>query len=368
MKSEMKNNNVNNAKINRSNPNSEINNRKQDNDSSKIPPRAKVGIVVGTIKDIINLYQVGEKVSAKVIITKFELKKQKNNPNKEFVTLDIQDSTGILCNNKIWSENLALMPKEMMERLLKVGKNGPVCVAIGGVIETYLGTPYLNVAGLIFRDEDNIDDYVPKTREDIDGMYEYIVDKASSISSPFRDILLENLKDNEEIFKSAPAAKRYHDNFKGGLLEHTFKLLKVYNSVASLYETINKEIMIFLIIKHDFEKINGYTLMPSIEWTDQEEYVGHQIMGAISTYNDLKKYDVEDSVIMPILNALISHHGKAEWGAAKAPVTPEAKLLAHLDYMISDIAKANQSILDKGKEYGKIDRELFYPDYNLNKL
>ena len=66
---------------------------------------------------------------------------------------------------------------------------------------------------------------------------------------------------------------------------------------------------------------------------------------------------------MAILNALLAHHGKAEWGAAKPALTIEAKLLAHLDFMISDIAKANQIIEEKNCEEGKLDKSLFYVKY-----
>lgn len=318
------------------------------------------GLMVRTVRQIKNVCQHGDMVQVKAMIGKSEVREQAG--GKKYMILEIQDSTGVV-SAKIWSDSYLKMTEPMRKTLLAVSAENPVCAAIGGFREEFAGTPYINVKGLNFREGDDPKNYVPSTDEDEDAMFEYIIDCVDSIDDPFRTILINKLKDKENEFKNAPAAKRYHDNFRAGLLEHTFKMLKSYVQIANLYNHINKTIMIFLIIQHDFEKINGYTLLPTIEWTDQEELVGHQVMGAINVYNELKAHDVDDTTIMAILNAIIAHHGKAEWGAAKPAMTIEARLLAHLDYMISDIAKANQTIEDKGSEQGKIDRDLFFAKY-----
>lgn len=316
-------------------------------------------IPVRVVNEVKNVCKNGDILSLKAMVGKCEIKEQAG--GKKFMIMDIQDSTGKI-SAKIWHDSLIKMPETMKKELMSTSEDKPVCIAIGGVREDWLGVPYINVKGLNIKQGENPLDYVPSSAENVDGMYEYIIECASMIDDPYKTILLNKLKDKKEEFMSAPAAKRFHDNFKSGLLEHTYKMLVSYVSVANLYRNVNRNIMIFIIIQHDFEKINGYSLLPTIEWTDQEELVGHQVMGAISVYNELKANNVDDRSIMAILNALISHHGKAEWGAAKPAMTIEARLLSHLDYMISDIAKANQ-IIDDSQEEGKIDKDLFYTIY-----
>lgn len=320
----------------------------------------KQGIATKFVNQIKNVCQNGDVVALAALVGNCEIKEQAG--GKKYMMLDVQDSTGVLpC--KIWNDSFIKISESMKERLLSSSQENPLCVNIGGIRESWQGNVYLNVKGLNVREGDNAVNYVVSSKEDASDMFGYVLNCAESIDEPYRTILLNKLKDKENEFMTAPAAKRYHDNFKAGLLEHTFKMLKSYVEVANLYPEVNKTIMIFLIIQHDFEKINGYTLLPSIEWTDQEELVGHQVMGAINVYNELKAHNVNDRTIMAILNGIIAHHGKAEWGAAKPAMTIEARLLSHLDYMISDIAKANQIIVDKGLEEGKIDRDLFYTKY-----
>lgn len=320
----------------------------------------KPSIPVKVVRQIKNVCQNGEIMSLSGLVGACEIKEQAG--GKKYMMLDIQDATGVL-QCKIWNDSFLKIPEKVKEILLSSSEENPICANVGGIRESWQGNVYLNVKGLKIREGDDPINYVVSSTEDSDNMFEYIIDCASSIDEPLRTILLDKLKDKEREFTTAPAAKRYHDNFKAGLLEHTFKMLKSYVEVSNLYPQVNKSIMIFLIIQHDFEKINGYKLLPSIEWTDQEELVGHQVMGAINVYNELKAHNVNDRTIMAILNGIIAHHGKAEWGAAKPAMTIEARLLSHLDYMISDIAKANQIIVEKGNEEGKIDRDLFYTKY-----
>lgn len=324
------------------------------------PEKTTPTIPVRVVRQIKNICKSGEVLSLKAMVCKCEIKEQAG--GKKYMIMDIQDSTGVV-GAKIWNDSLSKMPEKMKNTLLKTSDENLVCVAIGGIREDWMGTPYINVKGLSIKEGEDPLNYVPSTAEDIDGMYNFIIECASMIEDPYKTILLTKLDNKKEEFISAPAAKRYHDNFKAGLLEHTYKMLNAYVSVANMYRNVNKTIMTFIIIQHDFEKINGYTLLPSIEWTDQEELVGHQVMGAINVYNELKAHNVDDRSTMAILNALLAHHGKAEWGAAKPPMTIEARLLSHLDFMISDIAKASQ-IIDDSSEEGKVDRDLFYAKYN----
>ena len=334
--------------------------REQSAVDNKVEEQQKPSIPVRVVKEVKGICNDGDLVSLKAMLGSCDIKEQAG--NKKYMIMDIQDATGVI-SAKVWHDSLIKIPEKMKDMLMSSTAENPVVVAIGGIRETWAGVPYINVKGLQIRQEEDPTNYVPSSVEDAETMYQYIVDTVSLIEEPYRSILLDKLEKKKTEFITAPAAKRYHDNFKCGLCEHTYKLLMSYISVANLYKHVNKSIMVYIIVEHDFEKINGYTLLPTIEWTTQEELVGHQVMGAINVYNDLKSAGVDDTSIMAILNALLAHHGKAEWGAAKPALTIEAKLLAHLDFMISDIAKANQIIEEKNCEEGKLDKSLFYVKY-----
>lgn len=66
--------------------------------------------------------------------------------------------------------------------------------------------------------------------------------------------------------------------------------------------------------------------------------LGHIFLGAhtaLNIMNEIKGFDEEDKLI--ILNGLLSHHGKLEFGSPVLPKTVEAQILHHADKMSGDI-------------------------------
>lgn len=311
------------------------------------------------IKDIKNVVPISEEVMTKGLIGNFDIKESKKG---DYALFDLRDRTGLI-KCKIWSDSLNKdINKEAIEFFKNFKEDKPCVIAVAGNKSEYEGA-YIDVKAIKLRPQDKPIDYVQSSEIDEEGMFTYIIDYAKSIKEPFSTILIKKLTENKEDFISAPAAKKFHDNFGSGLIEHTFKMLKCFIGVKDLYPLINRDVMIFLIIQHDFEKINGYTLLPTIEWTQQEELVGHIVMGAISVYNELKEYGADDTTILAILNAMIAHHGQPDWGSAKPAITPEAKLLRDLDKMISDASRVEQTLKEKNYEEGKLSSDLFYCKY-----
>lgn len=311
--------------------------------------------VYRTINEIKHVSPLYEELTTKALVTKVECNVS-DKTKEEYVTFELQDRTGDISSTTFDAKIISFFKEQV--------KAKESIVAIRAIKEEYRKKAKLKVNLIKLRMDDNIIDYVPSTNVHVDGMYNYVLDYAKSIKAPLNEILTKKLEENKEKFISSPAAKKYHDNFGGGLLEHTYKMLNLYVNTIDLYKT-NRDVMIFLIIEHDMEKINGYTLLPTIDLTVQEELVGHIIMGAISIYNDLKKYNVKDDTICAIMNGIISHHGKAEWGAAKPPLTPEAKLLHRLDVQLSEMSRVSRTVSDANFEEGKIDTDIYYSNYEI---
>jgi len=141
-----------------------------------------------------------------------------------------------------------------------------------------------------------------------------------------------------ERFKRAPAAMTLHHAYISGLLEHTLSLLRLAEAVLPLYPQLNRDIVLMGIFLHDLGKCVELTWETGFGYSDDGQLVGHIARGVIWLQRK-----AEDSAAMgqrvpePILRVLhhiiLSHHGKAEFGALKIPATPEAIAVSLLDNM-----------------------------------
>ena len=119
----------------------------------------------------------------------------------------------------------------------------------------------------------------------------------------------ESYKDK---YLSAPAAKAYHCNWKGGLLEHTINVIK---HCYELCKEDEQDEMIYLGLIHDLGKIRVYkfafdtrTGMEKVEYDSDIDHTYHTIHMLANI--DVKLSEEE-------LNAIVYHHGgwslKNEW-------------------------------------------------------
>lgn len=140
--------------------------------------------------------------------------------------------------------------------------------------------------------------------------------------------LLKDVKRPE--FSTTPAAEKYHHNYIGGLLKHTYEVLQIVRHLATMFPIENIDALQLAAILHDLGKMCEYktdlklgTASIDEEWQHSE--LSHTHWGYRYAH-DCGAFDVARMVA--------SHHGRIEWGAIFEPVTPEEKLL-HLADMAS---------------------------------
>ena len=91
---------------------------------------------------------------------------------------------------------------------------------------------------------------------------EFIAIYRENIKRPGADKLLEYLLSSD--FFIAPASSKYHNNFEGGLAEHSInvykRLKKLIDNEDSMYKKYNDESIAIIGLLHDLCKINFYKL------------------------------------------------------------------------------------------------------------
>ncbi|MGE0634220.1 MAG: 3'-5' exoribonuclease YhaM family protein, partial [Pseudobdellovibrionaceae bacterium] len=159
-------------------------------------------------------------------------------------------------------------------------------------------------------------------------------------NSHLKQLVTDSVEDPEvrvRLMKS-PAAKTIHHAWPGGLLEHMVSICKIMDFMAIHYSFLNRDLLIFGAIFHDFGKLWELEDNGGIHYTDRGRLIGHmeiacelidkkasRILGFPEELRDLCKHIV------------LSHHGKLEYGSPKRPKFLEALVVALVDDLDSKI-------------------------------
>ncbi|MFO7963806.1 MAG: HD domain-containing protein [Desulfobacterales bacterium] len=210
-------------------------------------------------------------------------------------------------------------------------------VRLTGSISEYRGAPQLVIKVLSPCDAQDVDpsDFLPSTDRDIERMFE----RLRQISNTFENIHLKSLleafyADAEFVnrFKTAPAAKKMHHAYLGGLLEHTLSTALLAEKTAGHYGGVDRELLITGAVLHDIGKTRELTYSTAIDYSDEGRLLSHIVIGVLMVREKiatLRQFPAETEQL--IEHMIVSHHGSREFGSPEPPKTIEAILLNYID-------------------------------------
>ena len=76
-------------------------------------------------------------------------------------------------------------------------------------------------------------------------------------------------------FLEAPAAKRLHHAWIGGLLEHVLSLVRVCLATAPFYPEVDPDLLVTGAILHDIGKVRELSWTSSFDYTLEGQLIGH---------------------------------------------------------------------------------------------
>jgi 3'-5' exoribonuclease len=190
---------------------------------------------------------------------------------------------------------------------------------------------------------DRIDpsDFLPQTSRDIEGMFKRLVKRMDSITTDYLKALIDAFfKDKEFVnkFKTAPAAKKMHHAYIGGLLEHTLSMTSLADKIAGHYSGIDRDLLIAGAILHDIGKVDEFEYQFKIDYSDKGRLLNHIVIGLKMVDEKLSeiKHFPEDQMLL-LKHLIVSHHGTREFGSPEPPKTIEAVLLNYIDEIDSKV-------------------------------
>lgn len=292
----------------------------------------------------------GDPVTMFFVIRKIEMKTKKN--GDPFLTLEFGDATGRI-SSTLWDD-----ARSIYERF-RVGD----IVKVQGTVGTYKDALQLSVER--FRKAEPADnvkamDFVKKGNIDVDALKTRLDHTIDSIETPDLKNLLKrifNSDDIREAYFAAPGGKLWHHAYTGGLLEHTLSIVRICETMAEAYPSVNRDLLVAGGLLHDFGKIDEYGFDKGfIDFTDEGRLWGHISIGAQRVRSIIEEMEKEgrfsDELKKQLIHLILSHQGELDHGSPVLPATLEAIILYYADEMDSK-ANAFQHIIERDSEPGR---------------
>ncbi len=265
----------------------------------------------------------------KVITSSFVVASKQVKPKKTgepYLALTLADRTGQI-EAKMWDNVAEAIDAFEQDDYIKVK----------GLINRYKHHFQLTIHKIRKLGETEVDfaDYLPKTSQDVEQLWQVIADFVSGFKNEYLRGLVQAFMADPEIaaaYKVAPAAKTLHHAFIGGLLEHVVSLFRSCDLVSRNYPQIDRDLLLTGVFLHDIGKVHELSYNRSFSYTTRGQLLGHMIIELEMLQDKLAQVPGFPSELKVLLEHLIiSHHGEYEFGSPKLPMFPEALMLHYMD-------------------------------------
>ena len=281
-------------------------------------------------KQFIADIKAGDGVDDIFVLSEKILSQKRDGDN--FLNVTISDKTGTL-KGVVW-DNV---------NQIATGITSGDFAYVNGSVSEYKGALQVVIKKMEPFPSDRIDpsDFLPQTSRNIEDMFERLVKRANSITTDYLKALIDAFFNDREFvnkFKTAPAAKKMHHAYIGGLLEHTVSMASLADKIAGHYGGVNRDLLLTGAILHDIGKIDEFDYQSKIDYSDKGRLLNHIVIGIKMVDDKLSGINnfPEDQMLL-LKHMIVSHHGTREFGSPEPPKTIEAILLNYIDEIDSKV-------------------------------
>lgn len=255
-----------------------------------------------------------------------------------YIAMFLSDKTGRL-NGRMWQAS-----EQIYREIPKPG-----FVHIQGRSEVYQNNLQIvvNNVSVVDADKVKIEDFLARTDKDVDKLFAEVKQIVGGVKNEQLKALVNEFLSDEELMKKfcrCPGGMSMHHDYIGGLLEHTWNMLRAASALLPLYPDVQADLVLAGIFVHDMGKTEELVYDTAFSYTDSGQLIGHITKTVIMLHRKAdalaaKGVQIDQSVIDALGHIILSHHGEYEYGSPKLPATAEAFMV----YYIDDLdAKMNQ--------------------------
>ena len=164
-------------------------------------------------------------------------------------------------------------------------------------------------------------------------------------------------------YRTAPAAKFFHQAYRHGLLEHCLSVAQAVGAISATFPGVDRDVAVTGALLHDIGKLEAYTADPttSIDLTDDGRLQGEIPLGYYRVRREIEELpDFPPQLARAVLHIILSHHGSLAHGSPVVPCTREATLVHMIDNLGGRLGSFDrlEKELPRGQEWSAFDRAL----------
>lgn len=292
----------------------------------------------------VNQLTHGESVDEVFLVVDKQLRA--NRQGNLYLQLDLRDKSGVL-GARFWNAT------EDLARGFDPGD----FLRVRGKVQVFQGALQLIAAHLDVVDPSRVEpeEYLPQASQDVARQLGRLREIMRGVGDPHLRALIDCFLIDDDFvrkFTAAPAGVRNHHAYPGGLLEHVVTLLEAGDRIAGLYPGVDRDLLLAGIFLHDIGKVDELSYERAFSYTDAGQLLGHLVMGVEMVGEQARRAAVltgepfPAELLLRVKHLIVSHHGPAEFGSPKPPMTPEAVALHYLDNLDAKLHAVDREIRD----------------------
>ena len=220
-------------------------------------------------------------------------------------------------------------------------------VEVDGEVQEWQGGLQISITDIspVTCTEAEIVALMPQSRHDVQALFAEVRTRLLQMKCPQLRSLAESFLDDESLMhqmREAPAGVRMHHAWIGGLLEHTRSVMRLVDAVIDAYiemdgPVVDRDLVVLGAFLHDLGKTFELSWVRGFAYTEDGDLIGHIVRGAMLIEDKVAEIEMSGGQppspeqVRHLQHLILSHHERPEYGAAKAPRTPEAQLLSLID-------------------------------------
>jgi 3'-5' exoribonuclease len=316
-------------------------------ESSAEPAAAPAKVFVRDLAD-------GQAVECAFVVRDRNLRQKRN--GEPFLKLELGDATGAV-EAVVW---------DGVDEAADVAAPGQVVVATGrhGVDARYGPCLKLRAIRRASPDEYDAADLLEGPSAGFDQMVADLRDLVATVRQPkLRELLGRFFDEGSELWarwSEAPAAKRYHQAYRHGLLEHSLSVAQGVSTIAATFPGIDRDVAVTGALLHDVGKVDAYASRGgAIELTDAGKLQGEIALGYFMVRRAIEEIPAfPPDLAEAVLHIILSHHGQLEHGSPVVPCTREATLVHMIDNLGGRLGSFDrlEKGLPEGERWSAFDR------------
>lgn len=291
-------------------------------------------------EDFVEKIREARRIRTQFVVLSKEIKESKN--KNQYIETKLKDKTGWIVG-RIFPDDLQKTFDSIM-----VGK---VHRVIANVNEFPMGSGkfsmMMNVIKEVPEAQYDREDFVLTSELNIEEGIRYLHDIIKTVEDHHLKKLLKGFFEDEEFMKkftTAPAARIYHHNYEGGLLEHTLEVTEICDFMCNQHKDLQRNVLITGALLHDIGKIRSYEWdFMNIERSTEGKLIEHTILGCMMVERKAEEIKFNGN-LEEVIHLVASHNGEIRkgWGSSVDPQTPEAIALHQADNLNAKVKTALQ--------------------------